>query len=256
MGRRPSTRQGPVVQLQEIAESADNKMSKTWPLGKSAVQETTPAVSLPLPAYRRYLSDKPQRYEAYLQAAERYVGLLAEAEKLSLYQKPFDRNPGNPTFYLSLYQVLNLLQAMDLPKGGRIVEVGSGPGWLTEMLIGLGFEVDAVEPSELMVRVARDRIAASIQHYRLQDPPRITFHCQSFEECTLPDECADAVWFHESLHHMIDEHRALGHCRRVLRPGGVLGVSGDSNWQPHNGAQEAFWEEEMDRFGTLESPYT
>ena len=35
---------------------------------------------------------------------------------------------------------------------GRVLEVGSGPGWVTEMLMGLGFEVDAVEPSASMIR--------------------------------------------------------------------------------------------------------
>jgi SAM-dependent methyltransferase len=208
------------------------------------------------PNHRRYLSGQPRRTEAYLQAAQTYVSRLSEGEMLSLYQKPFDRNPGNRSFYLSLYQVLNLLQAMQVPCGGRIVEVGSGPGWLTELLMGLGFEVDAVEPSAAMVRVAQDRLASSLQHYRIPQPPRVAFHVQSFEECPLPDGCADAILFHESFHHLIDEDRALTQCQRLLGPGGVLGISGDSNWQPGNRSQASLWEEEMDRFGTLENPCT
>jgi ubiquinone/menaquinone biosynthesis C-methylase UbiE len=208
------------------------------------------------PVYRRYLSDRPQRYEAYLRAAEEYVGALAEGEFLSLYQKPFDRNPGNPTYYAKLYAVLNVLQAMEIRPGGRVLEVGSGPGWVTEILLGLGFEVDAVEPSASMIRVARERVAACVQHHHIANAPRVEFHYCSLEECALPDESVDAVLFYESLHHVIDEDRGLAQCFRVLRPGGVLGVGGESAWQPGNREQEDAWDEEMARFGTLENPFT
>lgn len=44
-------------------------------------------------------------------------------------------------------------------------------------------------------------------------------------------------------------------CFRYLKPGGVLGVSEDA-WRPGNRMQESALEEEMDRYGTYESPYT
>jgi SAM-dependent methyltransferase len=215
-----------------------------------AVQDTAP------PRFRRYLSDQPQRFDAYLKAAEEYVDRLDVGAFNSLYQKPFDLNPGNPSFYQNFYQVLNLLKAMNVRPAGRVVEVGSGPGWLTEILMGMGFEVDAIEPSDAMIRIARDRVASCIEHHRILNPPRVTFHCRPFEECDLPEESADAVLFHESLHHVIDEDRALSLCYRLLCPGGVLGVSGDSAWQPGNPDQKEFWDGEMERFGTLENPFT
>ncbi len=206
--------------------------------------------------HRRYLRDRSEGYEAFINAAKSYVGALTPPEINSLYEKPFDRNPGNPGFFSSLYQVLNILERMNLPSGARILEVGSGPGWLTEMLMGLGFEVDSIEPSDKMIEVAKQRIAACIEHHRIQNPPEVRFHCQSVEECSLPDESVDAILFHESLHHVIDEDRCLAQCYRVLRPGGTLGVSGESAWEPGCLEQEKFWDEEMARFGTLENPYT
>ena len=205
------------------------------------------------PVHKRYLSNRPRRYEAYIQAAKTYTFKL-ENDKY-LYIKPFDLGPGNPTYYHEVYQVLNLLRAMDVTPRGRIVEVGSGSGWVTEILLGLGFEVEALEPSEDMIRVARDRIASHTRHPFL-DLSRVRFYPLSLEECPLPDGCADAVLFHESLHHVIDEDRGLGQCFRVLQPGGVVGVSGDSNWIPGCRGQEDFWEEVMARFGALENPYT
>jgi hypothetical protein len=64
-----------------------------------------------------------------------------------LYFKPCDFAPGNPNYYHEVYQVLDLLEEMDVPPRGRILEVGSSSGWVTEILLGLGLEVDAIEPS-------------------------------------------------------------------------------------------------------------
>jgi SAM-dependent methyltransferase len=84
----------------------------------------------------------------------------------------------------------------------------------------------------------------------------IGYQRTTFEEAELDAASADAVLFFESFHHIIDEHAAVAKCARVLRPGGVVCILGDSNWVPGYREQEAFWVEEMERFGTLESPFT
>jgi SAM-dependent methyltransferase len=204
----------------------------------------------------RFVGNTTRDYQRYLRTAQEYVVNLRGDESLGLYQKPCDWNTGHPTFFQEIYQVLNILRSMALPPGARVAEIGSGAGWLTEMLLGLGYEVWAVEPSEEMLAVARQRVDSYMRHHRFPAPYKVRFFCESIENCTLPDDSVDAVLFHESLHHVIDEDRTLSECRRVLRPGGVLGTSGESNWQPGNREQEAFWEAEMARFGTLESPFT
>ena len=74
-----------------------------------------------------------------------------------MYFKPFDDQPTNASYYYHMFDILSLLQAMQIPYRGKILEVGSGPGWLTEILMSLGFEVDAIEPSEDFIRVAQER---------------------------------------------------------------------------------------------------
>ncbi|HEV3022624.1 MAG TPA: class I SAM-dependent methyltransferase [Pirellulales bacterium] len=208
------------------------------------------------PLHRRLVGDLVAQRSAYLQGADDYVDQIGDAGVGYLYCKPFDSGPGHDMFYLEMYQVLNILRAMALPARGRVIEVGSGPGWVTEILLMLGYEVDAVEPSEAMIRVAKERIAACHAHFRQPHTPRVRFHCQPFEECELPDDGFDGVVFHESLHHLFDEHQALAVALRKLRPGGVIGISGETAWTPGTRVQEEFFRQETARYGTLESPFT
>lgn len=200
------------------------------------------------------MSDDPRASQDYLRAAREYVSKKPDAERLWLYRKPYDSGTDNPVFYQEMYQVLNLLQAMDITPSGRILEVGSGPGWVTEILMLLGFEVDAIDPAADMVRIAQERIDAAIEHYRVDGPRRVSFHCQTLEECTLPSDSFDAVLLHEALHHVVDEVRGLQQIYRVLRPGGIVGVS-EWAWKPGDVELESALDEEMQQYGTLENPF-
>lgn len=224
-------------------------------VAKRLLRPARPAATNGPPKYRRYLSDTPARQEAWLQAAREYVSRKDDAGRAWLYRKPYDDNPGHPELLHEMYSILNLLGAMAIPFQGRILEVGSGPGWVSEILMSLGYEVEGIEPSEEMIAIARERIEAAIRHHRIDSPPRVTFHATTIEDCGLPDESFDAVLFHAALHHVIDEDRTLAQCFRLLRPGGVLGVS-EGAWIPGDRAVEEKLEEEMRQYGTLENPFT
>jgi SAM-dependent methyltransferase len=193
--------------------------------------------------------------EAYLRAAREYVARLSDESRAWLYRKPFDVSTGHPAFFDEMYGIMNLLRAMAITPRGRVLEVGSGPGWVTEILLALGYDVDAVEPSADMIAIARERVDDARRHYHLGDSPRAEFHAEPLETCPLPGDCFDAVVFHAALHHVVDEEKGLGQCFRLLRPGGVLGVS-EGAWVPG----DRYWEEKLDaemrQFGTLENPFT
>ncbi|HET6576034.1 MAG TPA: class I SAM-dependent methyltransferase [Fimbriiglobus sp.] len=215
-----------------------------------------PMPELPPPDRRRYLGNQDGRYTQYLRTAEDYARRLADKEEPWLFRKPFDIAAGNPYFQTAYGTVMNLLKVMALPPGGRVLEVGSGAGWLTELLLCLGYQVVSAEPSESMVRAARDRITRCAWHHQLDEPLPVEFRCESVEECSLPDESVDGVIFYEALHHVVDERRGLAHCFRVLKPGGVIGVGGEFNWQPGATVMERYLDEEMDTHGTLENPFS
>ncbi|HXO40014.1 MAG TPA: hypothetical protein VN999_01095, partial [Thermoanaerobaculia bacterium] len=62
------------------------------------------------PRHRRYLSDQPERMEAYLLAAREYVARLSDENRAWLYRKPYDVGTGHPAFFDEMYGIMNLLR--------------------------------------------------------------------------------------------------------------------------------------------------
>ncbi|HYD46285.1 MAG TPA: class I SAM-dependent methyltransferase, partial [Phenylobacterium sp.] len=205
----------------------------------------------------RFKSDASENYGGFRDAAVDYIANLAVEDRRGLLEKPLDWNPGNTSYFLNMQQLLCGLQAMQLTPKARIMEVGSGAGWTTEILASLAFRVDCIEPSAEMIEVARQRVRAHLAHHGVEHlVENLTWQCSTIEECEIADESVDAVIYFESFHHVIDEHAAVERTLRVLKPGGRLLILGDSNWIPGNAQQETAWNEEMQAYGTLESPFT
>lgn len=190
-------------------------------------------------------------------AAESYISNLAVNDRRGLHEKPLDWRPGHPSYFHAMYQLLNALSLMRLATDAYIVEVGSGAGWATEVMASLRYKVHCVEPSAEMIDVAKVRVASHLRHHQVdQLIGNVSWQCSTIEESDLSPETADAVIFFESFHHVINEEVAAQAVYDVLKPGGQLVIVGDSNWIPGNIEQETAWLEEMDAYGTLESPFT
>lgn len=97
---------------------------------------------------------------------------------------------------------------------GEVVEIGFGSGLNLPQLPTTVTTLYAVEPSEVGVRLAQDRIAAATTDVQVVglDGQRIP----------LPDASADAVLCTWSLCTIPDPVAAVAEMRRVLRPGGAL----------------------------------
>ncbi|HZZ31139.1 MAG TPA: class I SAM-dependent methyltransferase [Phenylobacterium sp.] len=205
----------------------------------------------------RFQPDAIEAYAKYKGAAVNYVANLALQDRRGLREKPLDWNPGHPSYFSAMTQLLAALQLMKLPVGADILEVGSGAGWATEIMASLCYSLNCIEPAAEMIAVARERVHAHLAHHGLERlATNVTFHCATIEECELPAGSADAAIYFESFHHVVDEHRALKRTFEALRPGGWLVILGDSNWIPGNREQETAWTAEMKQYGTLESPFT
>lgn len=205
---------------------------------------------------RRYLSDQAEKYQQFLKAATEYAQHFEANDFDWCYRKPFDRMPGHPYFLSAMPILCGALQVMNLHIGATILEVGSGPGWLTEMLVALGYRVVALDPAAAMHTLSRRRLKRAADHLRLPLPLPVTYLAEPLEECSLPEASVDGVLFYESLHHIVDERAGLTQAFRVLRPGGVLAVAGEWAWVPGHTQLEADIEAEMAEYGTLENPFT
>lgn len=196
-------------------------------------------------------------FAAFKTAATDYVVNLAPEERLGLLEKPLDWGLGHVGYFMAMYQLFNGLQALRLTPGDKLLEVGGGAGWATEIMASLAYRVTVIEPSAAMIDVARQRVQAHVRNYGKPEMiNNVSWQCAVLEEALLFDGFADAAIFFESFHHLIDEHEALRRTFAALRPGGQIAILGDSNWNPGNRQQEEAWIAEMAAFGTLESPFT
>jgi len=187
------------------------------------------------------------------EAAKKYVKELSSTNYNYLFQKPYEFNSKQPSYFIYMYNILNMLQVMSIPPGGHVVEVGSGPGWISEILAGLGFRVTCIEPSEEMIEISKKRIELFDAKHRLKS--QVSWKCETIEDCSLKDTSYDGIIFFDALHHIAEEPLALKQCYRILTPGGVIGIH-EGAWIPGNRDIEDPLVEEMNRSGVLESPFT
>lgn len=105
----------------------------------------------------------------------------------------------------------HLVAFMDeLPSGGHVLDLGCGPGHAAATMTAAGFDVDAWDASEGMVRLAADTSGVRIER-------------RDFDSLDAVD-AYDGIFANFSLLHArkAEMPDLLGRIARALRPGGVL----------------------------------
>ena len=107
------------------------------------------------------------------------------------------------------------VQVAGLRPGQRALDVGCGPGALTERLVAVvGADgVSAVDPSEPFVAAARERF------------PGADIRAGSAESLEFEDDTFDAALAQLVVHFMRDPVAGLREMARVTRPGGVVAAA-------------------------------
>jgi ubiquinone/menaquinone biosynthesis C-methylase UbiE len=113
------------------------------------------------------------------------------------------------------------VEALDPPPGGKVLEVGFGPGQALEMLaharrLAL---VAGVDHSELMVATAHRRLD------RGRGDAALDLRCGDAGDLPFPDESFDLVFAVNSYHQWPDKEGALAEMVGVLKPAGDLVLS-------------------------------
>lgn len=100
-----------------------------------------------------------------------------------------------------------------ISAGERVLDLGCGDGVLIPAIAGAGAEAVGADASAVALARAAGRGAAALHHVEPGEP--LPFEPQSF----------DGVWMSEVLSQASDTGELLSEARRVLRPGGWLGVT-------------------------------
>jgi SAM-dependent methyltransferase len=107
--------------------------------------------------------------------------------------------------------VAELVRLLGMAPGATVLDLAAGSGKLTRQLVAAGAALVAVEPSAAM----RERLAAAAPGVRVLDG--------TAEAIPLPDGALDAVTVGQAFH-WFDGPAAVAELRRVLRPGGRVGL--------------------------------
>jgi 2-polyprenyl-6-hydroxyphenyl methylase / 3-demethylubiquinone-9 3-methyltransferase len=120
----------------------------------------------------------------------------------------------DPAFRRRAAWLLAELQAQ-LPKGGRVLDLGCGMGFYLPLYAQIGLTATGAEPDP--VPRAKAARKAEALGFAVVDAPA--------ERLPFADASFDAVVLSEVLEHLLDPTLALAEAARVLVPGGLLLVT-------------------------------
>jgi SAM-dependent methyltransferase len=194
----------------------------------------------------------PSLGQDYDEAHRRYVEHVDAASELWLRTKPFSAPPGHE-LRECLRTFAHVVEQLGLSLRAQVLDLGCGPGWLSEFLARCGYWVTGVDVSEDMVRIARERVAAVTQPIGEGIEALAEFHAMSVSEMPWTERF-DAAILYDAMHHFDDEVETLRLIRRTLVPDGRIFIH--EGVRPAPGSEgERILVSEMQKLGTLESPF-
>lgn len=104
---------------------------------------------------------------------------------------------------------LSLLKRYINPKDKRLLDVGTGKGYLLEVAKEMGFEVYGVEPSSYCSRVAAEKLGERI-------------FCGRLEDSKYKDEMFDVITMTDIIEHIFSPHSFLEEIYRILKDLGFI----------------------------------
>ncbi len=190
--------------------------------GPGPVDPATAAAWLAGPTGPRRIGDAAAEIERY------------EGEQDLVWQrtKPFSAHDRAES--LRLLDVFVAAAAhLDVPPGARVLDLGGGPGWVSELLARLGLRPVTLDLSPSLLALGKERFVRAGLASRLVrgDMTALPF----------PDASFDAALVIDALHHVPDVAATLGEARRVLSPGGrlVLAEPGEGHSEAEKSRAEA-----------------
>jgi SAM-dependent methyltransferase len=181
-----------------------------------------------------------------------YVQQIPEGERLWLRTKPFSAPP-NFELAACLRTFAHVVDHLGLGLRAQVLDVGCGPGWMSEFLARCGYWVTGIDISEDMVEIARLRVSRIPEQVGDGVDPFAEFHAMPVREMPWTDRF-DAAILYDTMHHFDDELETLRVIHRTLVPGGTIYIREGARPAPGSEGEQALIEEMRVR-QTLESPF-
>lgn len=111
--------------------------------------------------------------------------------------------------------VNQVIEAMQLRPGERVLDLGCGNGWATRLIAkaNAGVQAIGVDASPKMIERAEALHSLTI---------RARYELGTFEQLDFKDNHFDRVFSMEALYYAADLGQAIRECFRVLKPGGSV----------------------------------
>jgi len=139
-------------------------------------------------------------------------------DKYRDWSRLYDSADGrNYHFHVRRNRVLELLPE----RLGRVLDVGCGPGVMTEVVLERGGTFDGVDLSPEMVNEAKEKFG----HL-----PNVSFKVGNIEAIDAPDNTYDQLICMAVIEYLKTPDRALAEMARVLTPGGIAIITMPKRW--------------------------
>ena len=194
----------------------------------------------------------PSLGQDYTEAHRRYVERIGEDAELWLRTKPFSAPPGHELVEcLRIFS--HIVARLDLGLRAQVLDVGCGPGWLSEFLARCGYSVTGVDVSEDMVKIARERIAAIDAPIGEGIEPLAEFHAMPVLELPWTSASTRRSSTTRCTTSTTRSRRCASSAGRSCPAAGSSSTRACVPRRAREGEQELI--AEMEQYGTLESPF-
>ncbi len=199
----------------------------------------------------------------YKQGAREYAAALSPELSYYLRTKPFcnlhkpikfSGDGMDPETARHFYDFANMASALALRADAKILDVGCGPGWVTEYFARLGYDMTGMDISEGLIQVARERLEHLPYQIDQDTPLRCRFLNHDIESAPLGEKF-DAIICYDALHHFDDEQSVFRNLAAMLDIGGILFIL-EGHKPPAGSATEIELRGFMEKYQTLESPFS
>ena len=165
-------------------------------------------------AYRDQVIELQARMHGKSYHTDREGFEQADIEQRVRWQTPYGQPASVVGAYLIGYGFL--IQAMNLPLGSRVLEIGCGEGGLSYQFAKAGYNLTCIEVSPSSAEITR-RALTGLETEQV----RITVLNSDVMSAAL-EGTFDAIVFYESFHHMPDHFKLLEWLKPKLAPGGLI----------------------------------